>query len=228
MIVNTPHLVYNNSMTLAKCQKKRVRAMEFFTYGEKEIEYLRKKDKALGAAIERIGHLERRVNPDLFSELISAVVGQQISIKAAATVWGRMTDGLGEITPQAILNCSEDVLQSFGLSFRKAGYIRGAAHAVADGTLDIDSLRDKTDDEVAKELVKLNGIGLWTAEMLMLFSMGRPNILSFGDLAIHRGMRELYRHKKVTRELFEKYRKRYSPYGSVASLYLWEISGGEK
>ena len=77
-----------------------------------------------------------------------------------------------------------------------------------------------------QELSALDGIGIWTAEMLMLFSMQRPDILSFGDLAILRGMRMLYHHRKITRELFEKYRRRYSPYGSVASLYLWAIAGG--
>jgi DNA-3-methyladenine glycosylase II len=131
-----------------------------------------------------------------------------------------------EVTPQSILNCLESELQSCGISFRKASYIRNAAEKVADGSLDIEALRLKTDVDVCAELTKLDGIGVWTVEMLMLFSMQRPDILSFGDLAIHRGMMTLYRHRKITRELFEKYRRRYSPYGSVASLYLWAIAGG--
>ena len=110
--------------------------------------------------------------------------------------------------------------------FKKAGYIRGLAEKVSDGSFDIASLPEKSDEEVRGELVRLDGIGVWTAEMLMLFSLGRPDILSFGDLAILRGMRMLYRHREIPRPLFEKYRRRYSPYGSVASLYLWAIAGG--
>jgi DNA-3-methyladenine glycosylase II len=154
------------------------------------------------------------------------MVGQQISSKAQATIWQRIKDRLGEITPQAILACTEADLQSCGITFKKTAYIRGVAERVADGSLDIAGLHLKSDAEVCAELIRLDGVGVWTAEMLMLFSMQRPDILSFGDLAILRGMRMLYRHRKITRELFEKYRRRYSPYGSVASLYLWAIAGG--
>jgi DNA-3-methyladenine glycosylase II len=200
--------------------------MAIFTYGNVEIDHLKKRDKTLGAAIDTIGPIEREVNSDLFSALVRSVVGQQISSKAQATIWGRMKNSFGEITPQSILACTEAELQSCGISFKKASYIRGAAERVADGRLGIDALRFKSDEEVCAELSTLDGIGTWTAEMLMLFSMQRPNILSFGDLAILRGMRMLYRHRKITRQLFEKYRRRYSPYGSVASLYLWAIAGG--
>ena len=200
--------------------------MAVFIYGEAEIAYLKKRDKKLGAAINAIAIIQREVNPDLFSALINSIVGQQISSKAQATIWGRMKIKLGEVTPQAILACTEAELQSCGISFKKASYIRGAAERVTDGRLDINALRLKSDEEVCKELSALDGIGKWTAEMLMLFSMQRPDVLSFGDLAIIRGMRMLYHHKKITQQLFEKYRKRYSPYGSVASLYLWAIAGG--
>ncbi|MCL2235743.1 MAG: DNA-3-methyladenine glycosylase 2 family protein [Defluviitaleaceae bacterium] len=205
--------------------------MAVFLYGEAEIAHLKKRDKTLGKAIDIIGHIERSANyetsnDDLFSALIKAVVGQQISTKAAATVWGRMEEGLGMVTPEAILGISEADLQAFGISFRKAGYIRGAAEKVVTGCLDIASLHSKTDAEIVKELSSLNGIGTWTAEMLMLFAMQRPDILSYGDLAIHRGMQTLYRRKKITPEMFEGYRRRYSPHGSVASLYLWAIAGG--
>ena len=142
------------------------------------------------------------------------------------TIWQRIQDKIGEVTPQSILSCPESELQSCGISFRKAAYIRGAAEKVADGRLDIEGLRLKSDAEVCADLVKLDGLGVWTAEMLMLFSMQRSDILSFGDLAIHRGMQMLYRHRKISKELFEKYRRRYSPHGSVASLYLWAIAGG--
>ena len=200
--------------------------MRVFSYGEAEMTYLKKRDKTLGAAIDTIGPIRREVYGDLFSALVNSIVGQQISSKAQKTVWERINSRLGEITPRTVLSRTEAELQSFGISFRKASYIRGIAERVTDGRLDIAALHTKTDAEICKELVTIDGVGIWTAEMLMLFSMQRPDILSFGDLAIQRGMRMLYRHKKITRELFEKYRRRYSPYGSVASLYLWAIAGG--
>ena len=200
--------------------------MRIFKYGETEITHLKKRDKTLGKAIDTIGPIRREVNVDLFSSLVNSIVGQQISSKAQATVWKRIKSGLGKITPETVLARTEAELQSYGISFKKASYIRGAAERVVDGKLNINALRKKPDAEVCKELSGLDGIGIWTAEMLMLFSMQRPDILSFGDLAIQRGIRMLYRHEKITRELFEKYRQRYSPYGSVASLYLWAIAGG--
>jgi len=197
-----------------------------FTYGDAETSWLKERDEALGAAIDAIGPIRRTVNTDLFSALVNSIVGQQISSKAQATVWARMKNGLGTITPQTVLACTEAELQGYGISFRKAAYIRGAAERVMDGRLDIGALRSKSDGEVCKELVKLDGVGTWTAEMLMLFSMRRKDILSYGDFAIQRGMRMLYHHREIKPQLFEKYRRRYSPYGSVASLYLWAIAGG--
>jgi DNA-3-methyladenine glycosylase II len=200
--------------------------MAIFNYGDVETTLLKKRDKALGAAIDAIGPIRREIRPDLFSALVNSIVGQQISSKAQRTIWERMKNGLVEITPQSVLACTVVELQSYGISFKKVSYIRGAAERVMDGRLDIDALRSKSDAEVCKELVKIDGIGIWTAEMLMLFSMQRADILSHGDLAILRGMRMLYHHREITRRLFERYKRRYSPYGSVASLYLWEIAGG--
>ena len=83
-----------------------------------------------------------------------------------------------------------------------------------------------SDEDAIKELSALKGIGVWTAEMILLFCMQRPNIFSYDDLAIQRGLRMVYHHRKIDRKLFEKYRRRFSPYCSVASLYLWAVAGG--
>ena len=200
--------------------------MNYFKYGKAAILHLQNKDKKLGRAIAVIGPLKRKVHTDLFSALINSIVGQQISSKAQITIWQRIMNDLGEVTPAKVANCSIEDLQRYGMSFRKAAYIHNAAQHVLDKRLDINALQQLDDKRVCEELVKLDGVGIWTAEMLMLFAMGRQDVLSFGDLAIVRGMRMLYRHKQITRPLFEKYRRRYSPYGSVASLYLWAIAGG--
>lgn len=199
---------------------------EYFNYGDREIEYLRGRDKRLGEVIDRIGPIRRRVVPDLFAALVHSIVGQQISTKAQESIWRKIVEKFGDITPDNILAVTPDELQSVGISYRKVDYIRSAAEKISSGEFDITALTTMSDDEVCERLASLRGIGVWSAEMLMLFSMQRPDILSFSDLAIHRGLRMIYHHRKIDRRLFEKYRRRFSPYGSLASLYLWAVAGG--
>jgi DNA-3-methyladenine glycosylase II len=198
--------------------------MEVFRYGHTEIEHLRARDKKLGRAIDEIGMIEREVTPDIFTALISSVVSQQISAKATVTVRKRILDRFGAISPAVISSAGIGEIQECGLSTRKAGYIKGIGDAVADGRLDLSELRGLPDTEVIAQLSALKGVGTWTAEMILIFSMERPDILSWDDLAIRRGMMNLYSQKILERKQFERFRKRYSPFGSVASLYLWEIS----
>lgn len=197
-----------------------------FIYGEKEIAYLKKKDKALGAIIDEIGVINRPVISDLFTALVNSIVGQQISTKAMDTVWRRFVEKFPQITPQVIDNAPIEEIQQCGMSMRKASYIKNVAATIVNGELNIDELYTLSDDEVIKKLSALHGVGIWTAEMILIFCMQRPNIMSWGDLGIQRGLRMLHRHRKIDKKLFQKYKRRYSPYASVASLYLWEIAGG--
>ena len=198
--------------------------MQIFRYGEDEIRHLRKRDRKLGRAIDEIGMIGRDVTPDLFIALVASVASQQISAKAAETVWHRMEERFGAISPERIAAAPVEEIQQCGMSLRKAGYIRGIGEAVAGGRLDLDELHGLSDNEVIVRLTALKGVGIWTAEMILIFSMERPDVLSWGDLAIQRGMMKLYGTDTLDRAQFERYRKRYSPYGSVASLYLWELS----
>lgn len=198
--------------------------MHTFRYGDDAISHLKRRDKRLGAAIDDIGRIEREVTPDLFTALVASVAGQQVSAKAAKTVWARMEDRFGTITPVTIAAAAVEEIQQCGMSMRKAGYIRGIAEAVNKGDPDLARLHELDDDEVITRLTALNGVGVWTAEMLLIFSMERPDVVSWGDLAIRRGMMRLYGKETIDRAAFARYRERYSPYGSVASLYLWEIS----
>ena len=197
-----------------------------FQYGEKEIAYLKQKDKRLAEVIDRIGMVEREVDSDLFSSVVHHIVGQQISTKAQATIWQRMREALGAVNADTVLAAGPDRLQSFGISHRKAGYITDFAVKVQNGAFDLEGIWEKPDDEVIAELSSLKGVGVWTAEMILLFCMQRPDVFSYGDLAVLRGIRMVYHHRKIDRRLFEKYRRRFSPYCSVASLYFWEVSGG--
>jgi len=198
--------------------------MPIFVYGQKEIDYLKLKDKKLGAAIDQIGMIEREITPDPFVALISSVVSQQISKKAAETVWNRLATLLESITPERIAQLELAEIQSCGMSERKARYIKGIAGSALTGRVDFKGLEMLSDQEIIKTLSSLHGVGVWTAEMLLIFSLSRPDVVSFKDLAICRGMMNLYGLKELPKEKFERYRKRYSPYGSVASLYLWALS----
>ncbi|WP_297022000.1 DNA-3-methyladenine glycosylase [uncultured Dialister sp.] len=198
----------------------------YFEYGRKETDHLKSRDKRLGEAIDRIGHIYRKVDPDLFSSVIHHIIGQQISTAAQETIWKRLTDKVGTVDADTLLSMSREELQSIGTTFKKVDYMKDFAEKVKTGAFAIDALDSMSDEEVIKQLSSLKGIGQWTAEMIMTFSMQRPDIVSYGDLAIHRGMRMLYRHRKIDVLKFRRYRKRYSPYGSVASLYLWSIAGG--
>lgn len=198
----------------------------YFAYGEEETAYLKKKDKRMAEVIDRIGHVERTVDTDLFSAVVHHIVGQQISTKAQETIWQRMLSALGEVNAEAVLDAGVPKLQSIGMTFRKAEYITDFAEKVHTGAFDLEGIWQKSDEEAIRELSSLKGIGVWTAEMILLFCMQRPDVLSCDDLAIQRGLRMVYHHRKIDRRLFEKYRRRFSPYGSVASLYLWAVSGG--
>lgn len=201
--------------------------MGIFQYGQTEIEYLKKKDKKLAEAIERIGFVKREVIHDMFTALINSIVSQQISMKAADTVWSRMQERFCEITPENMVLKTAEEVQQCGMTMKKAHYIKDIAGAVLSGEFNIAELSELPDEEVCKRLSALNGIGVWTAQMLMTFCLQRPNIVSWDDLAIRRGIMMLYHHKKLDKAMFEKYRRRYSPYGTVASFYLWEISVGK-
>ena len=195
-------------------------------YGAEELDYLAAKDSKLAEVIAQLGPLRFTPDDDLFASVVRNIVGQQITSKAQESIWRRALGAFGSITPGTLDAAGEEELQSVGISFRKAGYIKGFAHEVASGAFDLDAVRSMDDADAIAALSSIRGIGTWTAEMLLLFSLGRPDILSFNDLGIQRGLRMLYHHRAITPKLFAKYRRRYSPYGSAASLILWRISDG--
>lgn len=198
----------------------------YFEYSTEAAEYLSSKDKTLAKVIDVVGHVEREMDGDVFTSVIKSIVSQQISTAGAKTVIGRLEALVGSLTPGSIAAVSEEELQACGMTFRKAGYIRGFANDVASGAFSLDALEEMSDDEAIKYLSSVKGIGRWTAEMILIFSLNRQNIFAFDDLGIQRGIRMTYHHRKVTKELFEKYRRRFSPYCSVASLYFWEVAHG--
>ena len=118
---------------------------QYFPYGEKEIAYLKGKDKRLADVIDKVGMVQRRVIPDLFTALVHSIVGQQISTKAHETIWRKMIDAFGEVTPNKILDLSPEKLQAFGITFKKVDYIRAVAQKIVSGEFDIKVLRAMSD-----------------------------------------------------------------------------------
>ncbi len=198
--------------------------MDYYKYGETEVNYLKSKCKKLSKAIDRIGMIERSIIPESFPALISSIISQQISTKAAATVKERLKNLIGEISAENILNASHESIQACGMSNRKVNYIRGIAEAAQSGLINFDKLDELSNEEIIEKLTALNGIGVWTAEMLMIFSLSRPDIISYGDLAIRNGVMNLYGLESLSKKEFEVYRKLFSPYNTVASLYFWVIA----
>ncbi len=198
----------------------------YFEYGQEEIEYLSQRDKMLKFAIETIGMIDRPLDEDLFSSVVYHIIGQQISVSAQATVRNRLIEKVKVISVETISNISIDDLQKCGMTFRKAEYIKLFSQSVVNKELILEELELYSDEEVIRKLSSIKGIGIWTAEMIMTFAMQRPNIISYGDLAILRGMRMLYRHRKITPALFAKYANRYTPYGTTAAIYFWAIAAG--
>jgi len=196
--------------------------MKIFDYGEKEITYLGKKDKQLSKIINTIGKIERQVTPNLFEALVESIIGQQISSKAAATVNQRLRDRFnGEISLEKVATANHFYIQECGTTLKKVGYIKIAADAILYGKIKLDNFNTMTDEEIIVQLTQLPGVGVWTAEMLMIFSLQRPNIISYDDLIIRRSIMKLYKLEELTKEQFGIYKNQYHPYASIASLYLW-------
>ncbi|MGL5123074.1 MAG: DNA-3-methyladenine glycosylase family protein [Fusobacteriaceae bacterium] len=197
--------------------------MNLFKYGEKEIVYLKEKDEKLSKIIEKYGVIERSIIPDVFQALIESVISQQISTKVAKKIIERLKNLLNhKITCENILDIEIKKLKECGMSERKISYILGIAEAGKEKIIDFETLNTLSNEEIISKLTTLNGVGVWTVEMLLIFSLNRMNVLSFGDLGIHRGILKAYGIDSISKKELRELKDRYSPYESVASLYLWE------
>jgi DNA-3-methyladenine glycosylase II len=160
-------------------------------------------------------------NPkEYFEVLVSSIIGQQLSVKAADTIEARVRAGVGSVTPFALAKMDVPELRVFGLSQSKAAYIIGLAEAFRDGTLDPLELEAMDDEAVIEALTGLKGIGPWTAEMFLIFGMGHPNVWSPGDLGLKKAVWALFGADSDPVTISE----RWQPYRSYAALYLWEFS----
>jgi DNA-3-methyladenine glycosylase II len=171
----------------------------------------------MGHAYAVTGPLPLRRNPDGFARLLGAIVSQQVSVASANAIWGRLEEA-GFTEPEAILRGSEDDLRAVGLSRQKARY----AHALAEAEIDYPALRVAANDAVIATLTQVPGIGVWTAEIYAMFSLGRADVFAPGDLALQEAVRLLYDLPERPKErAFRQMAEAWSPWRSVAARLLW-------
>lgn len=182
------------------------------------------KDKYIGPLIEKYGEcsIKKGFKTNYFRILVESIANQQLSGKAASTIFARF-DKLcdGKITPEVILGLSDDQLRQTGFSFPKVKYIKDLAQKVVAKQINLNKLDSLSDEEVVAELTKVKGIGRWTAEMFLMFSLARPDVFPVDDLGIKKGF-EKVTEKKFDREKSSRFaNKHWAPFRTVASWYLW-------
>ena len=195
----------------------------------KALRTLREADPVMARLVEEHGavvrrDLKRERPGDAYGALLRSIVGQQLSTKAARTIYGRMTELFGghAPTPKQLLAADPDDIRAAGLSRPKIAYLRDLALHVEEGTLELERLPELSDEEVTAQLTAIKGLGQWTADMFLMFHLGRPDILPVGDQGIRRAAQIEYRMRKLPDpKRLEKLARPWRPYRTLACLYLW-------
>lgn len=192
----------------------------------KQTEHLNK-DKKLKKVITKIGPIKAGKSEDLYFALMRAIVSQQLSVKAAATIFSRFLLLFKDGYPNAkeILKLKDEKLREAGLSYQKAGYLKNIARFSIEETLEYSQLKSMTDDELIEYLVQIKGVGRWTVEMLLMFSLGREDVFPKDDLGIQNGIVKLYgiqaSNKKDLYAQMDLVAQKWKPYRTLACKYLW-------
>jgi DNA-3-methyladenine glycosylase II len=190
---------------------------------KKAIDHLKKSDVILASIIARVGPCKMAYRDPTFEMLARTIVFQQLSTKAATTIYRRLEEAAGgALTPDAIQNLSVGEMRRAGLSRQKLGYIRDLAEHALSGKVDFARLPSMNDEEVIEALTDIKGVGVWTAHMFLLFSLRRPNVLPVGDLGVRMAIQRAYRKRKMpTPKQVEQIARGWHPYCSYAAWYLW-------
>jgi DNA-3-methyladenine glycosylase II len=189
----------------------------------KAIEHLKSADPVLAQIIDRVGAFKMQYREPTFEGLARSIVYQQLSGKAAGTIYGRVLEACGgQMTPPAVLALTPERMRELGLSKQKSAYLRDLAEKTASGELDFNAFADMADDDVIEHLTQVKGIGVWTVHMFLMFYLRRPNVLPTGDLGIRNAIKRAYRMRKDPKPAdIERIARKWHPYCSVASWYMW-------
>jgi len=199
---------------------------EKFEISDRVIEHLKLCGK-MAFLIEHFGRIEERsIVKDPFQGMIYNIIYQQVSFAAGNAIWKRWDEKYGGARPESILTAKEEELRSCGLSKSKVSYIKNLARAATEDTrfLSSEKLSQMTDEEVYDLYIPIKGIGPWSVKMFLIFTLGRTNVRSYGDLALKKGVEWLYGEENITEKRYMELTDRYSPYNTAASFYFWEIT----
>lgn len=189
------------------------------------IEYLRTRDPVLREIIGRVGDFALKRERDVFTALVRAIVSQQISTGAARSIYGRLCERAGgeENLLAGLMELSAEELRAAGLSAQKARYLRDLAEKVTSGTVALERIGKLSNDEIVAELTQVKGIGVWTVQMLLIFSLGRLDVFPGADLGIRTAIQRLYRKRALPTKpgQLRRFEKLWQPYASIASWYCW-------
>lgn len=192
--------------------------------------HLKQADPVLAGIIARVGEYRIEFREPGFQTLVRSIVNQQLSGKAAYTILSRLIAAMpdGALSPEGVLALTVDQMRAVGLSGQKTKYIRDLAERTRSGELDFARFPDMTDDDVIEHLTRINGVGVWTAHMFLIFALRRPDVLPTGDLGVRSAIRKAYRLRALPKPAkIEKIARRWRPYCSVAAWYLWRSLDGQ-
>jgi len=189
----------------------------------KPIRHLKENDPVLALIIERVGRIEIGYRDPTFESLARAIVFQQLSGKVARVIYDRLQKAAGGmVTPETILRLSEGEMRACGLSRQKLNYMRDLAVKTLSGEVNFSQLPSMKDDEVIEHLTRVKGIGVWSAQMFLMFALRRPNVMPVGDLGIRTAIRKAYRKRKLPdAKTILKLSRKWEPYCTIACYYLW-------
>lgn len=184
--------------------------------------HLQKSDPTMKRIIKDVGPFTAKTTRDKFLTLVRSIVSQQISGAAAQTILSRLEDAVTKISPETILTFNADQLRELGISRQKATYILDLASQVQNGNVNLKKIGRRSDSEIIDELVQVKGIGVWTAQMFLMFSLGRMDVFPDGDLGIQQGIKNNYPVKgELTAKKMQEFAEPWRPYATIASWYLW-------
>ena len=191
-------------------------------YWDDAIQALAARDRVLAKLIAEFPGLHATRRGDPFTTLARAIVGQQISVKAAQSVWNKLVVAVPEMHPEVVRGHDADALRACGLSRGKVIYLHDLAHHFAEGKLSVARWEHMSNEELIMELTQVRGIGRWTAEMFLIFYMMRPDVLPLDDIGLQNAVSRLYyKGKPRTRQQLIRFAKRWEPWRSVATWYMW-------
>jgi DNA-3-methyladenine glycosylase II len=191
-------------------------------YWAQACEHLMRKDRVMRRLVPKFPNASLETRGDAFVTLARSVVGQQISVKAAQSVWDRFAALMRSVKPQAVLKLEVEAMRGAGLSGRKVEYIKDLATYFHEGRVHVKQWGEMTDEAIITELIAIRGIGRWTAEMILMFHLMRPNVLPLDDVGLLNGVSKLYfSGEKVSRSEVRDLARAWAPYSSVATWYIW-------